>query len=594
MMIPEAWENHESMAPAEAGLLPLPRLAHGAVGRPGVDRLHRRHGHRRGARPQRPAPVPLLGHRRRPRDHGVGGRRARRRPGQGRAEGPAAAGPHVPRRHGRGPHRRRRRDQGSAWPPSTPTSSGSTSTWSTSTTSRPGPTSCARTRPVVQRQQVFGYTTEELKILIEPMARTGAEPLGSMGTDTPDRRAVVAAAAAVRLLHPALRPGHQPAARRHPRGAGHLPRRHDRARGQPARPEPASCRQIHLARPDHRQRRAGQARRTSTPTTTWPTSARHRPAVPLPGRRGWRRPARRARRAAPRGQPRPSTSGANILILSDRNCQRRDWPRSRRCCSPSAVHHHLIREKTRTRVGLVVETGDAREVHHMALLIGYGAAAINPYLAFETIEDLIAEGLTEVTDPGQGGRATTSRPAARACSRSCRRWASRRWRPTPAPRSSRPSACPRTWSTSSSPAPSAASAASASTSSPRRSAERHLLAYPDRPERAGPPPARGRRRVPVAPRGRVPPVQPGHRLQAAARHPHEALRDLQGVHAARSTTRAASWPRCAACSGSARASARRCRSTRSSRSARSSSGSPPARCPTARSRPRPTRPWPSP
>ena len=53
------------------------------------------------------------------------------------------------------------------------------------------------------------------------------------------------------------------------------------------------------------------------------------------------------------------------------------------------MHHHLIREKTRTKVGLVVESGDAREVHHMALLIGYGAGAINPYLAFESIEDLI-------------------------------------------------------------------------------------------------------------------------------------------------------------------------------------------------------------
>src|SRR5690606_32372917 len=60
-------------------------------------------------------------------------------------------------------------------------------------------------------------------------------------------------------------------------------------------------------------------------------------------------------------------------------------------------HHHLVREKTRTSVGLVVEAGDAREVHHMALLLGYGAAAINPYLAFETVEDMIARGaLAEV------------------------------------------------------------------------------------------------------------------------------------------------------------------------------------------------------
>ena len=80
MMIPEAWENHESMDAPTQGVLPLPRVADGAVGRPGVDRVHRRHGHRRGARPQRPAPVALLGHRRRPRDHGERGRRARRRP----------------------------------------------------------------------------------------------------------------------------------------------------------------------------------------------------------------------------------------------------------------------------------------------------------------------------------------------------------------------------------------------------------------------------------------------------------------------------------------------------------------------------------
>ena len=67
----------------------------------------------------------------------------------------------------------------------------------------------------------------------------------------------------------------------------------------------------------------------------------------------------------------------------------------------SAVHHHLVREKTRTRVGLVVETGDAREVHHMALLIGYGAAAVNPYLALETIDDMIAGGQLDGVSPRQ-------------------------------------------------------------------------------------------------------------------------------------------------------------------------------------------------
>lgn len=81
-------------------------------------------------------------------------------------------------------------------------------------------------------------------------------------------------------------------------------------------------------------------------------------------------------------------AGARIIVLSDRGAD------SARAAIPSllltgAVHHHLIREKTRTRVGLVIETGEARECHHMALLIGYGASAINPYLAIETVEDLV-------------------------------------------------------------------------------------------------------------------------------------------------------------------------------------------------------------
>src|SRR5437764_7133365 len=65
----------------------------------------------------------------------------------------------------------------------------------------------------------------------------------------------------------------------------------------------------------------------------------------------------------------------------------------------SGLHHHLIREGTRTRVGLVLESGEPREVHHFSLLIGYGCGAINPYLAFETIDDMIAQGLLPNLDP---------------------------------------------------------------------------------------------------------------------------------------------------------------------------------------------------
>ena len=88
---------------------------------------------------------------------------------------------------------------------------------------------------------------------------------------------------------------------------------------------------------------------------------------------------------------RRSSDGARILILSDRDCDADHAPIPA-LLATSAVHQHLVRTGQRTQVGLVVETGEAREVHHVALLIGYGAAAVNPYLAFETIDDLIAQG----------------------------------------------------------------------------------------------------------------------------------------------------------------------------------------------------------
>src|SRR5581483_2264303 len=95
--------------------------------------------------------------------------------------------------------------------------------------------------------------------------------------------------------------------------------------------------------------------------------------------------------------------GANLIVLSDRNSNEQ-WAPIPSLLLTAAVHHHLVREKARTKVGLVIETGDAREVHHMALLIGYGAAAVNPYLALDTIDDMIAEGLLEGVSPRQARR----------------------------------------------------------------------------------------------------------------------------------------------------------------------------------------------
>ena len=91
------------------------------------------------------------------------------------------------------------------------------------------------------------------------------------------------------------------------------------------------------------------------------------------------------------GQPRPSPTGYNIIILSDRGLDAEHAPIPA-LLAVAAVHHHLIREGTRTRVGLVLESGEPREVHHFALLLGYGAGAINPYLAFETLDDMIRAG----------------------------------------------------------------------------------------------------------------------------------------------------------------------------------------------------------
>ena len=126
MMIPEAWENHAEMDAARRAFYEFHSAADGAVGRAGLRRVHRRHADRRRPRPQRPAPVALLGHRRRPGRAGLRGRRARPRARVDRAQGPAAARPDVPRRPRRAADRRGRRDQGRRSRPRRRTTSGCT------------------------------------------------------------------------------------------------------------------------------------------------------------------------------------------------------------------------------------------------------------------------------------------------------------------------------------------------------------------------------------------------------------------------------------------------------------------------------------
>ena len=259
MMIPEPWSGDESMSPGAQGLLRVPLVADGAVGRPGVDRVHRRHGDRRRARPQRAAAVALLRHEGRPGRHGVGGRRARH-PARGhRAQGAAASGPHLPRRHGAGPDRVGRGDQARAG-------------------RRPSVSELAG-RPAHRHRGSAGGAASAAA-----QPRDGAEPAAGLrlhagGSADParadgDRRrggdridghrhvargAVGSAAPAVRLFQAALRAGHQSAARRDPRGAGDDDGVDDRAGRQPARPAarvvPADQDQVS----GHRQRPAREA-----------------------------------------------------------------------------------------------------------------------------------------------------------------------------------------------------------------------------------------------------------------------------------------------------------------------------------------------
>ena len=241
----------------------------------------------------------------------------------------------------------------------------------------------------------------------------------------------------------------------------------------------------------------------------------------------------------------------------------------------------------------MVESGDAREVHHMALLKGFGAAAINPYLAFETIDDMIASGILTGVTPRQA-----QKNYIKAASKGIIKVMSKMGISTVA------SYTGAQVFEAVGLAPDVVDEYFTGTVSriggvgldvlAEEVARRHRLSHLDRPDRAGPPGARGRRRVPVAPGGRDPPVQPQDRVQAAARHPVQALRGVQGVHpGGRRPVGPPGHPAGADAPADRRAAAGAHRRGGAGRRP-SWPGSRPGPCPTGRSRPRPTRPWPSP
>jgi glutamate synthase (NADPH/NADH) large chain len=242
---------------------------------------------------------------------------------------------------------------------------------------------------VTRRQQIFGYTEEELRVLITPMATAGLEPLGSMGTDTP----LAALSQRPRLLfdyfselfaqvtNPPLDAIREEMVTSLAGTIG--PELNLLA------PTAASCRQIVIPRPVIDNEELAKI---------WHVDA----DGDMPGFHsslidgryrvhGGGEALAGALERVRRECSDAVANGTRILILSDRDCDADHAPIPALLLT-SAVHQHLVRTGQRTKVGLVIETGEAREVHHVALLVGYGAAAVNPYLAFETIDDLVATG----------------------------------------------------------------------------------------------------------------------------------------------------------------------------------------------------------
>jgi glutamate synthase (NADPH) large chain len=251
---------------------------------------------------------------------------------------------------------------------------------------------------LLTRQRTFGYTEEELRLILAPMARTGAEPIGSMGTDTPvaalsDKPRMVYdyfAQLFAQVTNPPLDAIREELVTSLGTGVGPEQNLLD--------PTPASCRQVTLPFPVIGEQDLAKLVHINDDhnmpgLATHVVEGRFDPAGGGDGLR-----ARLAEICTEVHQA--IEGGARLIILSDRGSTDHLIPIPSLVLT-GAVHHHLIVEKTRTKVGLIVESGDARETHHIALLVGYGAAAICPYLAIETVRDQAEAGELGGVTPDQ-------------------------------------------------------------------------------------------------------------------------------------------------------------------------------------------------
>ncbi|MEB0285973.1 MULTISPECIES: glutamate synthase large subunit [Cryobacterium] len=252
---------------------------------------------------------------------------------------------------------------------------------------------------VVRRQRTFGYTEEEVRILLAPMARTGGEPLGAMGSDTPiavlsDRPRLIFdyfTQQFAQVTNPPLDSIREEVVTSLKLGLG--PERNLLSVG------PEHARQVVL----------------DFPVIDNDELAKIQHIDPAPGSR-----TTSTIRGLYRFDDGPDAlanridamclevddaieAGARFIVLSDRDSNK-DLAPIPSLLMIAAVHHHLIRTENRMKVGIVVEAGDVREVHHVALLIGYGASAVNPYLAMETCEDLVRSGYITNVSPEKAVR----------------------------------------------------------------------------------------------------------------------------------------------------------------------------------------------
>jgi glutamate synthase (NADPH) large chain len=240
---------------------------------------------------------------------------------------------------------------------------------------------------LLQRQIAFGYTHEDERIILQPMARDGVEAIGSMGNDA----ALAVLSNKPRLLYDyfkqlfaqvtnppidSIREEIVVSAETRLGSEGNL-----------LNPQPSACRRVELKWPILDNEEFAKIRRTNLPGLRMGV-------LPILFRvtRGEKGLAKSMEELSIMARRMIEEEEVNVIILSDRGVTR-DFAPIPSLLAVAGLHHYLIREGLRTRISLVLETGEAREVHHFSLLIGYGCSAINPYVAFETIDDMIREGL---------------------------------------------------------------------------------------------------------------------------------------------------------------------------------------------------------